>query len=119
MRASLATLSKSLLRAHISPTPPVLAAVAEPHPTLPQLLASLPGAGVGATVRQRRWAAKGLDVPVDEPLKGPVSREERESREPLCYWLVTRTQLKDGGRHGKAWGRLVWRGEWRGEGRRG
>ena len=26
------------------------------------------------------------------------------------YWLVTRAQLKCEGQHGKAWGKLVWKG---------
>ena len=53
-------------------------------------LSRLPRDGVGARVTQRRWAAKGIEG---------------------SYWEVTRTKLKDDGRHGKAWGRLVWRGK--------
>ncbi|KAF8529249.1 hypothetical protein BU17DRAFT_37295 [Hysterangium stoloniferum] len=54
-----------------------------------QTLSLLPKDGVGSYVAQARWAAKGI---------------------PSCYWYVTRVKLKDGGLHGKAWGRLFWRG---------
>lgn len=30
----------------------------------------------------------------------------------LCYWEITKVRLKDGGNHGKAWGRFVWRGKY-------
>ena len=112
MRSSLPLLTKALLRSQLS-TPPLLASLSNAHATLPQLLASLPSSGVGAKIRQRRWLAKGLDVPAGQALSGPVPREERaQAGEAGCYWLVTRTQLKERGKHGKAWGRLVWRGEW-------
>ncbi|KAI0269183.1 hypothetical protein BC834DRAFT_865210 [Gloeopeniophorella convolvens] len=55
-----------------------------------QVLARYPKDGVGQHVYQTRWTAKGIEG---------------------CYWTVTRTSLKDGGSHGKAWGRLVWRGK--------
>ncbi|PWN96039.1 hypothetical protein FA09DRAFT_321671 [Tilletiopsis washingtonensis] len=111
MRASLPLLTRALLRSQLS-TPALLASLSNPHATLPQLLASLPSSGVGAKIRQRRWAAKGLDVPAGQALSGPIPREERaQAGEAGCYWLVTRTQLKQGGKHGKAWGRLVWRGK--------
>lgn len=59
-------------------------------PTLYQTLASLPNNGVGAQVSQRRWAAKGIEG---------------------SYWEVTKVKLKNEGRNGKAWGKLVWRGK--------
>ncbi|KAI0003052.1 hypothetical protein BJV74DRAFT_958280 [Russula compacta] len=46
--------------------------------------------GIGQRVHQTRWTNKGISD---------------------CYWIVTRTSLKKGGTHGKAWGRLVWRGK--------
>ncbi|KDQ07737.1 hypothetical protein BOTBODRAFT_166639 [Botryobasidium botryosum FD-172 SS1] len=58
-------------------------------PTLYQVLAKLPENGVGARVTQRRWAAKGIEG---------------------SFWEVTRVRLKDEGKHGKVWGKLVWRG---------
>ena len=54
-----------------------------------QLLSRYPVDGVGQRVFQTRWSAKEIAD---------------------CYWIVTRTSLKQGGNHGKAWGRLVWRG---------
>jgi small subunit ribosomal protein S34 len=54
-----------------------------------QVLSRYPTDGVGQRVHQTRWTAKGI---VD------------------CYWVITRTSLKNDGTHGKAWGRLVWRG---------
>ncbi|KAI0307358.1 hypothetical protein B0F90DRAFT_1687772 [Multifurca ochricompacta] len=55
-----------------------------------QILSRYPVDGIGQRIYQTRWATKGI---VD------------------CYWVVTRTSLKKGGTHGKAWGRLVWRGK--------
>lgn len=61
-----------------------------PHPTtLYRTLSRLPKDGVGARVTQRRWAAKGIEG---------------------SYWEVTRIKLKPDGQHGKAWGKLVWKG---------
>ena len=65
-------------------------ATLNPHPTtLYQTLSRLRNDGVGALVAQRRWDAKNIHG---------------------CYWKVTRVKLKDEGKHGRAWGRLVWRG---------
>ncbi|KAH9999360.1 hypothetical protein BJV77DRAFT_1058402 [Russula vinacea] len=55
-----------------------------------QVLARYGADGVGQRVYQTRWTTKGISD---------------------CYWTVTRTTLKKGGTHGKAWGRLVWRGK--------
>ncbi|KIM25620.1 hypothetical protein M408DRAFT_331149 [Serendipita vermifera MAFF 305830] len=62
-----------------------------PHPTtLYRTLSRLPKDGVGARVAQRRWTAKGIEG---------------------SYWEVTKIRLKPDGQHGKAWGRLVWKGK--------
>ncbi|PVF93196.1 hypothetical protein CPB86DRAFT_809085 [Serendipita vermifera] len=66
-----------------------------PHPTtLFRTLSRLPRDGVGSKLAQRRWDAKGIHG---------------------CYWEVTKTRLKLGedGKmaHGKAWGRLTWKGK--------
>lgn len=58
--------------------------------TLYQTLSRLPHDGVGARVFQTRWQSKGIQG---------------------CFWDVTRVKLKLEGAHGKAWGKLVWRGE--------
>ncbi|KAI0254356.1 hypothetical protein BJV78DRAFT_1274177 [Lactifluus subvellereus] len=55
-----------------------------------QVLSRYAADGVGRRVYQTRWATKGITD---------------------CYWIVTRTSLKNNGTHGKAWGRLVWRGK--------
>ena len=57
--------------------------------SLSQVLSRFPQDGVGQKVYQTRWGTKGF---------------------PDCYWEVTRTKLKLEGKHGKAWGHLVWRG---------
>ena len=57
--------------------------------SLYQVLSRFPQDGVGQRVYQTRWGVKGF---------------------PECYWEVTRTKLKLEGKHGKAWGHLVWRG---------
>ncbi|KAI0303204.1 hypothetical protein BC826DRAFT_948236 [Russula brevipes] len=53
-----------------------------------QVLSRYAQDGVGQRIHQTRWTSKGISD---------------------CYWAVTRTSLKKGGTHGKAWGRLVWR----------
>ena len=61
------------------------------HPrTLYETLSRLPHDGVGSRVFQTRWQSKGI--------RG-------------CFWEVTRVKLKLNGTHGKAWGKLTWRGE--------
>lgn len=57
--------------------------------SLYQVLSRFPQDGVGQRVYQARWGTKGF---------------------PDCYWEVTRTKLKLEGKHGKAWGHLVWKG---------
>src|ERR1700754_1872890 len=57
---------------------------------LPTVLSRLPNDGVGSCVRRESWKQKGfLD----------------------SWWEVTRVKLKNEGQHGRAWGRLWWRGE--------
>ncbi|KAG6335039.1 hypothetical protein ID866_4041 [Astraeus odoratus] len=58
--------------------------------TLYQVLSRYPQDGVGQIVHQCRWAQKGIHG---------------------SYWKVTRTKLKLEGSHGKAWGKLVWKGK--------
>jgi len=54
-----------------------------------QVLSRYPHDGIGMQVSQTRWGQKGI----------------AES-----YWVVTRTKLKLEGQHGKAWGKLYWKG---------
>jgi len=59
--------------------------------TLYRTLSRLPNDGVGARIYQSRWESKGIQG---------------------CFWEVTRVRFRKGeGEHGKAWGRLVWRGK--------
>ena len=61
------------------------------HPgSLYQILSRQPKDGVGQRVHQLRWGTKGFEN---------------------CYWIVTKVVLKNQGKHGKAWGKLVWRGK--------
>jgi small subunit ribosomal protein S34 len=55
-----------------------------------QVLSRYARDGVGQRIHQTRWTSKGISD---------------------CYWEVTRTSLKKGATHGKAWGHLVWRGQ--------
>jgi small subunit ribosomal protein S34 len=55
-----------------------------------QVLSRTPPHSTGKKVYQTRWRAKQIQG---------------------CYWLVTRTQFKCEGKHGKAWGKLYWKGE--------
>src|SRR5216684_8082888 len=55
-----------------------------------QVLSRYAADGVGQRVHQTRWTSKGISD---------------------CFWVITRTSLKKGATHGKAWGRLVWRGQ--------
>jgi small subunit ribosomal protein S34 len=59
--------------------------------TLYDTLSTLPREGVGLLMRQKRW-----DV---------VGRKD-------TYWEVTRVKIKNEGRNGKAWGRLVYKGRY-------
>ena len=55
-----------------------------------EVLSRFPQDGVGQKVYQTRWGSKGIAG---------------------SYWEITRTRLKCEGKHGKAWGVLVWKGE--------
>lgn len=117
--AARASTSARILTGHLAKEhlPPALARIHKPHKNLYQLLSSLPNDGIGTRVRQRRWAAKGLDVSHKVDLKSHLTKLHEQGSKPtrkddghLCYWEITKVQFKDGGKHGKAWGRLVWRG---------
>lgn len=54
------------------------------------VLARYPQDGVGQKVHQMRWGYKGIYD---------------------SYWLITKSRLKIGGTHGRAWGQLYWKGE--------
>lgn len=57
--------------------------------SLYQMLSAMPKDGVGMKMAQDRWVKKGITD---------------------SYWEITQVRLKDEGRHGKAWGKLVWKG---------
>jgi len=54
-----------------------------------QILSRTPAGGVGTEVHQLRWNEKQISN---------------------SYWVITRSQFKFGGNHGKAWGQLYWKG---------
>jgi small subunit ribosomal protein S34 len=54
-----------------------------------QILSRTPTGGVGTEVHQLRWSEKEISN---------------------SYWVITRSKLKCGGKHGKAWGQLYWKG---------
>ena len=54
-----------------------------------QILSRTPTGGVGTEVHQLRWSEKQISD---------------------SYWVITRSKFKCGGNHGKAWGRLYWKG---------
>lgn len=54
-----------------------------------QVLSRTPTGGVGSEVHQLRWSEKQI---------------------ANSYWVITRSKFKCGGNHGKAWGRLYWKG---------
>ncbi|KAJ3857147.1 hypothetical protein EV368DRAFT_71168 [Lentinula lateritia] len=79
-------IGKSLRRLLPRALPPSLVA----HPgNLYEVLSRTPSGGVGKRVYQPRWSQKNI---LD------------------CYWVVTRSQFKCEGKHGKAWGKLFWKG---------
>lgn len=88
---SASTMNQAATRAFLkllpSPLPPALRTTPA---NLYQVLARHPNDGVGQKVHQIRWTEKGIEN---------------------CHWQVTKTRLKHEGTHGKAWGKLVWRGE--------
>ena len=54
-----------------------------------EVISRTPGGGVGKKVHQIRWSQKQI---------------------PDSYWVVTRAKFKCEGKHGKAWGKLYWKG---------
>ncbi|KAF8803794.1 hypothetical protein BYT27DRAFT_7225732 [Phlegmacium glaucopus] len=54
-----------------------------------QILSRTPTGGVGTEVHQVRWSEKHISD---------------------SYWVITRSKFKCEGNHGKAWGRLYWKG---------
>lgn len=54
-----------------------------------QVLSRHPDGGVGRRVTQCRWGPKGIEG---------------------SYWIVTRAKFKLEGKHGKAWGKMFWKG---------
>src|SRR3954447_11284111 len=54
-----------------------------------EVLSRTPGDGIGKRVYQTRWRTKAITN---------------------CYWQITRARLKCEGKHGKAWGKLYWKG---------
>jgi small subunit ribosomal protein S34 len=74
---------RKLLPAKLPPT------LAGRSGSLYQVLSRHPGGGVGRQVYQTRWSQKKIYD---------------------CYWEITRARFKCEGNHGKAWGKLYWRG---------
>ncbi|KAF8974669.1 hypothetical protein BDZ97DRAFT_41894 [Flammula alnicola] len=66
--------------------PPVLKARCG---NLYEVLSRTPTGGVGLEVHQTRWNERNITN---------------------SYWVITRSQFKLQGTHGKAWGRLYWKG---------
>ncbi|KAF9076516.1 hypothetical protein BDP27DRAFT_1313467, partial [Rhodocollybia butyracea] len=81
-----ANLGRSLQKLLPIQLPPSL--VASPG-NLYQVLSRTPSGGVGRRVYQLRWSQKNI---------------------PDCYWVITRTKFKCEGKHGRAWGKLFWKG---------
>jgi len=54
-----------------------------------QILSRTPAGGIGTEVHQLRWSEKQISD---------------------SYWVITRSKFKCGGNHGRAWGRLYWKG---------
>ncbi|KAJ4472170.1 hypothetical protein J3R30DRAFT_3298829 [Lentinula aciculospora] len=80
-------LGKSLQKLLPNTLPPSLVA----HPgNLYEVLSRTPSGGVGKRVYQLRWSQKNISD---------------------CYWVVSRSQFKCEGKHGKAWGKLFWKGK--------
>ncbi|KAK4057959.1 hypothetical protein OIO90_001178 [Microbotryomycetes sp. JL221] len=71
---------------------------------LPRLLSLLPRDGVGSSVYQTRWHAKGLPVP---------RRQPSDADDGSCRWDVERVKLNHEGDKvtGKAYGVMYWKGK--------
>lgn len=81
-----ATVARSLKRLLPKDLPPSLSNKAG---NLYEVLSRSPEGGVGRTVHQTRWSSKQIAD---------------------SYWVVSRSKFKCEGKHGKAWGRLYWKG---------
>ena len=77
--------SQKLLKKLLPETHPFV----RPSQTLFETLSRSPQDGVGVLVRQKRW-----------------DRLNRMN----TYWEVTRVKLKNEGKHGKVWGKFVYKG---------
>ncbi|ESK93718.1 hypothetical protein Moror_1416 [Moniliophthora roreri MCA 2997] len=87
IRSSPPDLSRTLQKLLPKKLPPSLTT---PKGNLFEVLSKTASGGVGKHVYQTRWSRKQISD---------------------SYWVVTRTKLKCEGKHGKAWGKLVWRGK--------
>ncbi|TEB35380.1 hypothetical protein FA13DRAFT_1788029 [Coprinellus micaceus] len=86
-RRSASTVAESIQRLLPKDLPPSLSPKSG---NLYEVLSRTPSGGVGSKVFQTRWRGK----------------EIKDS-----YWVVTRSQFKCEGKHGKAWGHLYWKGK--------
>ncbi|OCH95949.1 hypothetical protein OBBRIDRAFT_800224 [Obba rivulosa] len=84
MASAVAAAIQRLLPKHLPPS------LSSRPGNLYEVLSRYPNDGVGRRVHQTRWGTKMIEG---------------------CYWEVTRTKLKLEGKHGKAWGVLIWRGK--------
>ncbi|KAI0092460.1 hypothetical protein BDY19DRAFT_903277 [Irpex rosettiformis] len=84
MATSVAAALKKLLPKELPPS------LSTRSSTLYQVLSRYPNDGVGQRIHQTRWSMKGISD---------------------SYWVVTKTRLKLEGKHGKAWGKLTWKGK--------
>ncbi|TFK74480.1 hypothetical protein BDN72DRAFT_725296, partial [Pluteus cervinus] len=85
--ATTTNLARSLQKLLPQKLPPSL--VQKPG-NLYEVLSKTPTGGVGKEVYQLRWNDKGITE---------------------SFWLITRTKFKCEGTHGKAWGKLYWKGK--------
>jgi small subunit ribosomal protein S34 len=76
-----------VLRGLLPPNPPPT--IAQRTGNLYEVLSRAPGGGVGKHVYQTRWRSKTISN---------------------CYWEITRSKFKCEGKHGKAWGKMYWKG---------
>ncbi|KAF8901641.1 hypothetical protein CPB84DRAFT_1815101 [Gymnopilus junonius] len=84
---SVANTIKRLLPVKASELPPVLRPSSG---NLYEVLSRTPSGGIGTEIHQTRWTNKNIGD---------------------SYWVVTSSQFKCEGKHGKAWGRLYWKGK--------
>ena len=80
-------INKTLKNVAKSELPPILRRATG---NLFEVLSRRPTGCIGMKVHQTRWSEKQIDD---------------------SYWVVSRARFKDEGKHGKAWGKLYWRGK--------